>query len=656
MSLPKSVLFGCSLPLAALAPIAATASGTEQRMNEVVVTGTKTPHALKDVPVETTVITREEIDRLPAQNVTDLLKTVPGISTSLLDDAIGSDNLRSTFRGLQFNEGYALILVDGQRVHGGLGAHGDYGVSLTQIPVSMIERIEIVKGASSSLYGADALAGVVNIITRKVPTEASGSAGVKHGRYDMLPRDNNTSLIDDSRRLSSHYASYGDKVGEHSGYYLHFSSETDEDVRSSPHFTQRDALLGKWHSQLNQSVGLDLGLELSQARREAYGQNVSYDRKFDNQRLSGGLNWQQDRHAVTVKSYLYDQDFIQGFEGFEHGYRYGEIGYRQAETIYNFHGDQHLITLGAETLKQDLDYTFKNYRNNALEATVPVVKTITTNSLYLQDEILLMNEKLRLVPGVRYEDHSTFGSEVNPKFSAMYVVGDDTTLRASVGSAFKSPTIRQLYYQGIYRHGDTYNESNPNLNPETAVSWNAHLEHRMLDNRMELGVGLFRNDIEDMVVMFDTGRVTTDNTPIMSYHNISEAQMQGLELTLRADATEAMSIQSGISVTDAENKASGKDLPYVPGITASVAPTYVHHQSGVGVSGVLNWFDEQYRNSSNTQLIDAYTTLDIKTWKQLSNAARLSLEVKNLNESDKGDSAYNWRTGRSFSLALDMEF
>ena len=125
------------------------AEAPASRMDEIVVTGTKTKHTLKDVPVETTVITREEIENLPARNITDVLKTVPGISTSLLDDAMGSDNLRSTFRGLQFNEGYALILIDGQRVHGGLGAHGDYGVSLTQIPVSMIERIEIVKGASS---------------------------------------------------------------------------------------------------------------------------------------------------------------------------------------------------------------------------------------------------------------------------------------------------------------------------------------------------------------------------------------------------------------------------------------------------------------------------------------------------------------------------
>jgi outer membrane receptor for ferrienterochelin and colicins len=101
--------------------------------------------------VETLVIPREEIERAAVRNLPQLLRTLPGTSATNLDDTLASDNLRLTLRGLQLNEGYGLILVDGQRVHGGLGAHGDYGISLNQIPLSMIERIEVVRGASSGL-------------------------------------------------------------------------------------------------------------------------------------------------------------------------------------------------------------------------------------------------------------------------------------------------------------------------------------------------------------------------------------------------------------------------------------------------------------------------------------------------------------------------
>lgn len=151
---------------------------TVDRLDDVVVTGTRTPHTLKEVPVETVLINRSEIERSNAQTVTDILKTVPGINTSGVDDVFGSTSSRVRLQGLSFNDGYGLILIDGQRVHGSgqSGAHGEYAVGLNQIPVAMIERIEVVKGPGSVLYGSDAMVGVINIITRKTPAETVGGA------------------------------------------------------------------------------------------------------------------------------------------------------------------------------------------------------------------------------------------------------------------------------------------------------------------------------------------------------------------------------------------------------------------------------------------------------------------------------------------------
>ena len=275
---------------------AAAADATPSRLDRVVVTGTRTEHSLLDAPVETFVITAEDLESMPSQNISDVLKTVPGINTSMLDDVIGSDNLRSTMRGLQFNEGYGLILIDGQRVHGGLGAHGDYGVSLTQIPISMIERIEVVKGAASSLYGADAMAGVINIITRRVPDRATGSAPVSYGRYNMLDRAGDHPPAErGTRTYSRTHISYGDRVGDHSGYYLSFSREQDEDTGIEPLQNQRDFLLGKWHSRLTDELSLDLGLELQKALRDIPTESVArYDRNLESYRYSAGLTWARD--------------------------------------------------------------------------------------------------------------------------------------------------------------------------------------------------------------------------------------------------------------------------------------------------------------------------------------------------------------------------
>ncbi|MEA1867693.1 MAG: TonB-dependent receptor plug domain-containing protein, partial [Thermodesulfobacteriota bacterium] len=114
-------------------------------LESIVVTATKTPHTLRDVPVETVVVTREDIERTNAQNVIDVLKNIPGIDASVHDDVFGTYTWRAKLRGLNFNDGYGLILIDGQRAMGcgQSGGMGEYGTGLNQVPVDMIERIEV---------------------------------------------------------------------------------------------------------------------------------------------------------------------------------------------------------------------------------------------------------------------------------------------------------------------------------------------------------------------------------------------------------------------------------------------------------------------------------------------------------------------------------
>ena len=149
-------------------------------LEEIVVTATKTPHLLKDVPVETVVITKKEIEQASSQTISDLLRYIPGIFVRG-EDVPGITNWRSSMRGLSFNNGYGLILEDGQRIKG--GGMGEYGFGLNQIPPQMIEKIEIVKGPTSVLYGSDALVGVVNIITKPAPDKTIYGFEADYGSY-----------------------------------------------------------------------------------------------------------------------------------------------------------------------------------------------------------------------------------------------------------------------------------------------------------------------------------------------------------------------------------------------------------------------------------------------------------------------------------------
>lgn len=645
----------CSLAFALAPNDAAARADNAAWLDAVVVTGTRSAHSLAGVPVDTVLVTREDIARSPAQNLPQLLSMIPGVSATNLDDTLAADNLRLTVRGLQLNEGYGLILVDGRRIHGGLGAHGDYGVSLNQVPIGMVERIEIVKGASSALYGADAMAGVINIITRKVPVAAGGTAALGTGQYSMLSRDG-VAANDRTRRDLRAYASFGAPLGESSGFLLLASREQDEGADRDAQLTSRDALLGRWNTLFGEDWSVELQADVARARRETVNQPQRFDRVYDDRRWSAALARDANQHNWRLSGYLFRQDFEQGYPGFPHGYRVGDIGYQQLETQYTWLGDAHWLTVGAEFQRQELDYEFSNYQGGELAAVLPVRRNIDTLSLYAQDEIWLLDRRLVLVPGVRFEDHSTFGGELNPKLAASLRSDDErTTWRASIGRAFKSPTIRQLYYEGLYRHGDYYVESNPGLDPEKAINVNLSLEHRWGAHGLWTSLGVFHTALEDMVTRTATGRETADGVPIESFVNIQRARLRGAEFSFRAGGEGGFSISGSAAWTDANNRDTGKDLAYVPAYTLSLAPGWLDAPGRTGLRLSLAAIGKQYRNNTNTQRVDAHRVADLRAWRALTPTATVNFDINNAFASDKGDADFAWRQGRRIGLSLDVQ-
>lgn len=626
-------------------------------LEKMVVTGTRTKHTLEDVPVETQVITRQDIERSPARNIADILKTVPGINTSMLDDVLGTDNLRATMRGLQFNEGYGLVLIDGQRAHGEMGAHGDYGISLNQIPLSMVERIEIVKGAASALYGADALAGVINIITRKAPKEFTAHVSGGGSQYEMTKR-NGQSANSPFRDIYRASAGVGGPALANSGYYLNYSYDQDEGVAVDPAKTFRHSLQGRWNTAIIENLNLDLGANYSQARREMNNAPAKYDREYDSYRFSGALTYQlgdNREHEFVLSGYTYWQDFVHGYGGDSQTHRDGRVGYDQAELVYHWYTDTNILTIGASTQIQGLDYFADTYSKGKVTSKVNVDKNIVTNSVFIQNEFFFLDNKLSLVPGVRLEDHSEFGFEANPKFSAMFKATESTTLRGSVGRAFKSPTIRQLYYDGLMRHGSYYIQSNSDLEPETAISYSLNIEQNLFGDMVTFNIGYFNNQIKDMVVRGTTGEFAPDGLPIESYFNVDKASVHGVELSARLMLNESFSLNAGYNYTDSENKDTGKDLPYVPGYSLSLAPTYVYQPWNVGASVIMTHMGKQYRNAANTQTVNEHNIVDAKIWKSFE-YGRVSLDAKNIGHSDCGDGEYAYRMGRSIGLNFEFEF
>lgn len=628
-----------------------SAPETSALLTEVVVTATRTPHTIKDVPVETVVITRQDMEQSNAQNAMDALKTVPGITSAVHDDVFGTYTWRAKMRGLNFNDGYGLILIDGQRVMGSgqSGGMGEYGIGLNQIPVEMIERIEVVKGPSSALYGSDAMAGVINVITSSTPEKASARAGASYGWYTIKDKVNSDGTVskpsDDgqSRNVSQAFLSVGDRPLERLAYLIHYNYESADDIRQDPIASDRHSLMAK--VDLAATDTLDFFL-----KGEASTYEKTDNREEDSYRLSAGLEWQPSPdHFLAVKGYTYSWDFVHGYPGYSYGFKHGDTGFDQMEIQYTWYAsDEQTWTLGGESQRQGIDYII----DNADGSTIGVEENVTTNSLYAQDEITLFDD-VTLVAGARFDDHSNFGSEVNPKLSLMYALTDATTLRASAGRSFKSPTIRQLYYDSPYRHGSYYVQSNRELQPEIGMGYSAGVEQWLYNDHLLASVSMFRNEIDDMVIREDTNTLY-DGLPLLTYRNVEQATTQGVEF-LTKFSQQDFSLTLAYTYTASEDNATGKDLTYVPEHSLTLLPAYEWPAYGLGLSGVLTYTGKQYTDSANTSEIGANTVVDARIYKKLTEGVRLSFEVDNLFDSDKGDEG-NYRSGRMVQLKMDVSF
>lgn len=623
------------------------------QLDAIVVTGTRTPHSLKDVPVETVLITREDIERSNAQTVGDLIKTIPGLAASGIDDVFGSGSSRVRLRGLSFNDGYGLILIDGQRIHGSgqSGAHGEYAVGLNQIPVSMIERIEVVKGPGSVLYGSDAMTGVINVITRKGPKQATGAAGAAYGWYEVKDRIYNGAEQKPSdegkhRTISEAYAQFGDRPHERLGYLLNYAYESGESTGQDPIESKRHSVMAKADVKLNDHMDLWVKGEASAFERE--GTSPSQEDSF---RVAAGWSWQpSDQHFLQLKGYHYVDDFEASSSNSN---RQGDIGYDQMELQYTWYATGYqAITAGAEFQRQGIDYIINN-TSGGLATRTTVCEDVDTWSLYLQDELTFFGN-LTIVPGIRYDHHSTFGDSVNPKLSLMYRPWESTTLRGSVGKAFKSPTIRQLYYDVPFYHGPFWIRSNPDLEPEESIGYSLGVEQWLLADRLVLSATYFRNDIDDMVVS-ETSDETYNGQELRVYRNVEEAMTQGVEVMARLSLGEEFSLAAAYTFTDSENKESGNDLTYTPQHEFSLSPAYEFEPWGLGGSATLAYFSKQYTDAANTTKVDDHCVLDARLYKRLGERATLSLEADNVFDSDKGDET-SFRAGRTITLKMDLTF
>ncbi len=624
-----------------------TSEGDYLEMNEIVVTGTKTKHRLQDVPVDTLLIPRQEIENSNAQNISEIINNVPGFNFSQQASLTSAMGYKNTVRGLNVESRYLLVLVNGQRVFtgyrsGGM-AGGGFAHNLNVVPVEMIDRIEIVKGPGSALYGSDAIVGVINIITKQPTDQPQRVAGIEYGSHEVKGKDYLGNEPEDTQRDTRKvFTAISQMINDSVGFSLSLSHEENDGIHPQKYDVSLNYVNGLLDFNITDSLKLRIGGELSVWKEK---EDKSGDEKEEtSNRIYSVLDFDYSpAHSLRLQGY--SQKMKQDFKDPTYGDSKANMTYTDYEVQYtNRSFDNNQFVIGYEVLEEDFD-------SSTVED-----KKIITRSWYLQDELSLFDKRFVVVPGVRVDDSDAYGSETNPKLSLMIKPVDDTILRLSAGRAFKTPRADQAF--GLpFDHIYMWVYPNPDLEPETAESWQASIDQWFFDRKVMVSLTGYEMKIKDMIAQADRGDMI-GGIPVYTWKNINEAEIRGTETLLGINLAAGLDLDLNHATTQTEDKETKEELNDTPKYTYGASLRYTDTDDQLG--GYLSFAHTGRQKNlvytaSMSEETEPFTTVGFNIWLKFLQRGKFTCQVDNLlDEELKGsDTIY---VGRKVTIKLSVDF
>ena len=534
-------------------------------LEPIVVTATRTPQRLKDTPVITNLITRAEIEATGAENIGEVLEHTAGI-------IIHRDGHGDGVQLQGLDSEYVLILVDGEPQVGRIAGKLD----MARLAVENVERIEIVKGATASLFGNSALGGVINIITRKATTPFSAQVSQNFEQNSTLDsrgtlelqRDklnalltlthNRRSPIDlDTSDLTTTIDGYANVTGSARTEYQ-LTSATNL-IFSGQYFTQDQEGISE-----NGPVAFDrLGAI------ENFSGSVGIEHEFGDRPpgmpatlLTGKLyaTRYDDESTVidretreTSSQNLNIQDLVKG-----------EV---QFDTTF---WEKHELTLGGEVILENL----QSQRITGGE------RGLFTNSFFVQN-VFRPISAFALVIGGRLDNHSEFGAHFSPKLSAMYRLIDNLRIRVSYGQGFRAPDFKNLYLDFTNVTSGYQVLGNPGLQPESSHNYNLGMEYQVF-NGLLARIHMYRNDLHNLIEAERVGKSAAGGSKF-EYQNISRAYTEGTDIEAVIGSIGGFTSAVGYAYLRGADKETGLPLLNRSTHSGTLKLAYLHPNSGVQV-------------------------------------------------------------------------
>jgi outer membrane cobalamin receptor len=574
--------------------------------DEIVVTATKTEKSIKKVSASISVITREMIEESPLSSITDILSTLPGVSVEKRSGLGTTAGI--SIRGLNGGPGSQkmLLLIDGRTANFAFNGN----INWNAVPKDMIERIEVIRGPASALYGANATGGVINIITKK-PEKDSTTINARYGSFNtqiysltQIGRDDRLGYVFTAETgRSNGPRDYSDYDGQNYSLRLDFDANenTTWSLMAGIHNSDRNIAGSKtrpngFYREEADANYLDLqakiiGEKTTDIFRVYTNASETQDTK------SGSLTTPDSRMKDRTSGFMYQRDMT-------------------------FKADD-VLTVGLDYQKQTATdiYNRKDYDAN-------------TSAFYAQYDRNL-NEKLNMNLGVRSDHHSAYGNQFSPKLGFSYQTSPDTRVRLNIAKAFKAPSLADLY------SASGSNRSNPDLKPTEMWAYELGLEKQF--NEATLGkVVFYYNDITDLVI----------NKQFVGYRqkvNVGKMVTQGVEVELNRKISKYWDAFVNYTYLDVG------DMTYLS----------THHKANLGavykkfpykVSLSTQYVGDSWGSDNFKRPIPDYTTANIKVTYEPNKNYELSLGIENI--FDKYYEVYldYPMPGRVYTVDLKLKF
>lgn len=604
-------------------------------LNNVVVTGTYSPHSVKSSPISLNLITAKEIEN---SNLT--------INDVLVNNSVNIE-LKNTIARTQalqmngFNANHVLILVDGERLAGKM----DGTIDLNFLSFMNIDRIEIVKGPFSSLYGSDALGGVINIITKnsyttlptiKFQTKFSSSMS------NILKKNNQNYFSSNNLSTEAFSLFYSQYLYFNENFQTAISSSLSYDYNKQTDYNIKDNFYELPETK-KYGFAIDLNNKIFEKNTIKYKFNYSIDslhwlsgdyynpfrNKVNNKRIFHNLSFEHN-FSTTSKIYL-----SQNISTYDHimkeFYNWNTLKYdKQDEYVNDFKMYYQFVPYSSSLITFGIQQTFDKIIS---ERIVNNRKTQVANIVFFEDEWNLSKYTLNF--GIRYSNNSNYGEFVSPKISVLYKFDENFLTKFSYGKGFREPSLKELYINYTNASVGYTVLGEPNLKPEKSDGFNISFEYYHDDIFLIKNFNYY-NKLTNLIDYY------YKNSNTLSYYNINKATIAGSEFLIDYKINKDLKFNFAYNYTYAVNQ-DNKKLPFRSPQTVLIKVNYEAFKNHFFKLSI-KWYDKKIVNDEQvnkdlyqneitrvTYYQNAYYNLDFSYSTSLNNFD-LTLGINNLTD------------------------